>query len=129
MQTVTISIIAVLAATAVHMLLGTLLHGVIFKKIPVGVSRKKTKMTPTVFAVGLVGTLLFYCALAYVLAFAEAANWVDGMLIGFGMWLGFIAPMKVAAKYVDDVPWKTTLVNMACMLVSFLAGGAIIAGW
>lgn len=128
MQIVTVNIVAVLLATLASFVIGGILHGTIFKGIPLGASKKKG-MPKEAIPIALIGTFMTYYVLAHVLAFAETANWLEGLQGGFWMYLGFVLPLQIAVKYTNDLSWKTLGANTTCMLASLLAGGAIIGAW
>ena len=128
MQIVTVNVLAAFVATIANFLVSGLLHGIVFKKIPVG-SAKNVKMSPITFLVAFGATFLMMYVLAHVLAFAETANYLEGIQGAAWMWLGFVMPLQIAVKYTNNQAWKTFAVNTVCALAGLAAAGAIIGAW
>jgi hypothetical protein len=129
MQIVNPPILPAIVATVVNIALSALLHGMLFKHIPVGRAKSDGKMEPSTILIAVVATFLMMYTLSHVLAYAEASGFVEGMQGGFWMWLGFVMPIQIATKYTNDQQWKTFFTNTFCTLVSLLVTGGLLAAW
>lgn len=69
--------------------------------------------------------------IAYFLSFFEGnlgvTNVTDGMLVGFLLWLGFVATTQIACVIWCKKPFKLFAINTGGKLLSFLVMSGIIA--
>jgi len=69
--------------------------------------------------------------IAYFLSFFEGnlgvTNVTDGMLIGFLIWLGFVATTQIGCVIWCKKPFKLFAIDTGAKLVSFVVMGGIIA--
>ncbi len=52
-----------------------------------------------------------------------------GVSVGFGAWIGFVAPVSLGIVLWDGKPWKLWMINAGYYLVGLLLIGSILALW
>ena len=129
---------AVLAAAAASMAIGflwysPLLFGKQWMKLA-GLTEKKleeAKKKGMVKAYGAMtlGALVSAFVLAHFINFAAAYTPLDGALVGFWLWLGFVVPTMAGDVLFGGKPFKLYLINVGHTLVGLLVAGAILAVW
>lgn len=95
-------------------------------------SMKSMTMTPLrAMAIGFITTLLASYVLAHFVAvWKEAAfgtmTLVDGLTLGFWVWLGFQMTIQIGAVLWENRPWKLFFLNAAYQLLVVLLMSAIL---
>ena len=137
MVEMTVNLVAVLASGIVSMVLGMLWYGPLFGKKWMQLSGIKEpskeeqgkimgKMLPSM-AGGFVAALVMAYVLSMFVKFVGAATPLDGALVGFWAWLGFIATVTMSSVLWEGKPVQLYVLNNGHELVHFLLVGAIIA--
>ncbi len=137
---VPINYLAVIAAAAASMVIGSLWYGSLFGKqwaalmgwAPEKIEAMKQQgKKPYFFA--FLGSLVMAYVLAHSLIFASAYLNVEGaqagLTAGFWNWLGFIAPVSLSIVLWEGKSWKLWVLNNGYQLFSLLAMGVILASW
>lgn len=137
---VPINFVSVIVAAVVAFIIGFMFHGPLFGKLwmklanihPTG-KEKFSDMVPQML-LNLVANIVTACILAMFINVTESyynnvGNIYGGMGVAFWAWLGFL----VTATSMDVI-WvgkskKLWLFEIVASLISFLAMGAILAGW
>jgi hypothetical protein len=88
-----------------------------------------TKVPPMTIVAGIVVTLISAYVLALVEQLAGAKGLGDGVVLGFLVWLGFIATTSYASVLWEGRPIGYWAINAGSLLVGFVAMGAIIGYW
>lgn len=129
---------AVLAATLVPMLVGSLWYGPLFGKRWAKAMgwNPDEPMTPERRAAGNRSMLLMVPVAflgAYVLAhfidYSASVSWLDGMQCGFWVWLGFQLPMVVQGRVFEGKRNELLWINGGYQLVALLLQGGLLALW
>ena len=139
MVEMTVNLVAVLASGIVSMVLGMLWYGPLFGKKWMQLSGIKEpskeeqgkimgKMLPSM-AGGFVAALVMAYVLSMFVKFVGAATPLDGALVGFWAWLGFIATVTMSSVLWEGKPWRLWILNIGYYLVTLVATGAILAAW
>ncbi len=81
------------------------------------------------YIVMFIGTFVTAYVLAQVISFTGAFSFSEGMMIGFGVWLGFIAPTMLGIVLWESKPWALYFINAGYYLVSLLIAGLILVRW
>ena len=76
-----------------------------------------------------VASLVMAFVLANVVRLAGAATIVEGAIVGFWVWLGFMATVQIGVVLWDNKPPKLFAINTLYSLVTLLINGAILAIW
>jgi len=91
-------------------------------------STKKNSMILGMIA-SFIGSLVTSLMLAHVVLWSGAPGAAAGALIGFIMWLGFIAAPLAASYIYEGRPFKLFAINTGYWLVCLLASGILLAVW
>jgi hypothetical protein len=124
----------VFAVALLQWLLGALWYSpVLFAKpwkamVGVPSETKKNRMVLGMIA-SFVGSLMVSFMLMHVLWWADTGSLRHALLVGLGLWIGFIfAPL--CAQYVyEDRPFKLFAINTGYWLVALLASCAVLVRW
>lgn len=119
-----VNLLAVLVAAAAAFVVGSLwysplLFGNVWMKLA-GIKKTKKKV-PYMwlrFLFYFVGILIMSFVLAHMLLFMAATTVVEGLLTGFWLWLGFIAPITLGGILWERKPIMLFVLNNAYNLVS-----------
>ena len=134
---VNVNWLAVLAVAIVQMVVGfvwysPMLFGNTWMKLSgrkmSDMEKQKANM-PKMYGAMFLGALVLGFVLAHSVAYAGAKTLLDGALVGFWSWLGFIATASLASVLFDGKPFKLYLLNNGHYLVALLISGAVLAVW
>lgn len=129
MNEVYVDWLAVVVAAALNMLIGFVwyskrLFGPIWMKHHARAPEGKPTAKTLLYA-GIASLVT-----AYFIAFFEGYVGVttvsDGMVVGFCLWLGFVATTQVNAVLWEKAPFQLFLVHTGSKLLSFLVMGGVI---
>jgi hypothetical protein len=76
---------------------------------------------------GCVVSLVIAFFLAFFEAHLDVTTVVDGLFLGFCVWLGFVATTQISAVVWCKAPFKLFLIDTGCKLLSFLVMGGVLA--
>ncbi len=133
-----INYMAVIVAAIVNMVLGFLWYGPLFGKPwmkMMGYSKedmekaKKSGMMPKLYAITAVGALVMAYVLAHFVQLGSSATAMDGAMVGFWVWLGFIATTTLSSVLWERKPWSLYALNNGYYLVLLLINGALLTVW
>ena len=91
-------------------------------------STKKNSMIVGMIA-SFIGSLVTSLMLAHVVIWSHAGTVAAGALIGFILWLGFIAATLSASYIYEGRPFKLFAINTGYWLVGLLICGGLLAVW
>lgn len=91
-------------------------------------STKKNSMIMGMIA-SFIGSLVTSLMLAHVVIWSHAATVAAGALIGFILWLGFIAAPLCASYIYEGRPFKLFVINTGYWFVGLLISGGLLAVW
>ncbi len=141
MSTIPINWWAVIVATIVNVVLGSLWYGPIFGKAwmkmmninPEAMTEDQKKGMWKSYTIMIIGSLLMTFVLlhsiVYGVAFTHTSGVSAGLMAGFWNWLGFIAPVTVGSVLWEGKSWKLWILNAGYYLVALLLMGMILASW
>jgi Protein of unknown function (DUF1761) len=81
---------------------------------------------PITIALAVVTVLVTAYALALLARAVGAASIVDGAILGFVAWLGFVATWTISAVTFEHKPWAYWYLNAGQGLVALVVMGAVI---
>lgn len=126
--------LALLLAVVINMVLGSLWYSpLLFAKQWLkltGKSESELKKTSMVQAMGL--AFLTSVVMAFILVqviLPAPVSFVSGMVIGFWMWLGFVATSTAAPYIFERRPWGLYFINNSYNLISMMLMGGVLALW
>lgn len=76
-----------------------------------------------------VASLVMMCVLANIVNWAGAVTLLEGAVIGFWIWLGFVTTTQIGSILWDQKPPKLYAINTLYSLVTLVISGAILAMW
>ena len=129
-----VSFLGILLAAIASMIVGMIWYSpLLFVKPWMRLSgiKKSGKQKGMAFSyiVMFIGTFVTAYVLAQVISFTGAFSFSEGMMIGFGVWLGFIAPTMLGIVLWESKPWALYFINAGYYLVSLLIAGLILVRW
>lgn len=130
-----VNLMAVLVAAVASFFVGSLwysplLFGDIWMKLA-GIKKAKNKPNNMWlrFFLYFVGMFVMSFVLAQMLLFTASSTVVEGLLISFWLWLGFIAPITLGGVLWENKPIMLFVLNNAYNLVSLGILSTIIVLW
>ena len=124
----------VIVATIVKMALGALWYSPVlfvgeWQRLA-GVSPEQMKAAmPKALVIDLVGSFVMALTLVHAVYYAGAAGPVQGAVVGFFAWLGFVAGPTLSAVIYENRALKLFLINNGYLALSLLLMGAIVGAW
>ena len=76
-----------------------------------------------------IGSLLLSLMLAHVVLWSGSTTYACGALIGFILWLGFIAAPQFPQGIYEGRPFRLFAINTGYWLVAMLVTGGLLAVW
>ena len=73
--------------------------------------------------------LIMAFVLASLIAASNITDWLNGALVGFWVWLGFMATLHVSLWGYENRPLKLIAINLGNNLIALLLMGALLAVW
>ena len=78
---------------------------------------------------GIVLALVTSFFLALFLGFMKATGWMDGVIVGLLVWLGFVATHGATSIFFEKRPVAWYAITQAELAVSFILMGLILGAW
>ena len=134
---VTINYLAVLVAAVASMVVGFLWYGPLFGKQWVKlmkiddkkIKEAKQKGMGKTYFLAFLTTLVMSYVLAHFVDYVEAKTIADGVILGFWIWIGFLATTQIGSVFWEGKPVKLYLINTSHYLVALAVMAAILAVW
>lgn len=133
---VNINYLAVLSAAISNMIIGFLWYGPLFGKQLMDLmgftpkSMKSMKVTPKqAIAGGFVSAVIMSYVMAHFVGYVQASSIMDGLQVGFWLWLGFVATVMIGKVLWEGKPFKLFAINSGYWLVAMIVMGGILAVW
>lgn len=132
-----VSYLAVLVAALVTFMVGWLwyspvLFGTIWMKLN-GTTKKsmagKNKSMAGSMIAGFISQVVMAWVLAIFIVSTNSLGLMNGMIVAFWLWLGFVATISLGAVLWDCKPMPFFWINATHWLVSFLIMGALLGAW
>jgi hypothetical protein len=124
---------AVIVAALVNMVVGMVWYGrSLFGKEWVKLTgRKMEDMSGggSGYAIAAVGALLQAWILVHFVRYAGSTSFMDGLVTGFWIWLGFVAVVVAVHNTFEGRPWNLWKINAGYFLVVLLINGGLLAAW
>lgn len=133
-----VNYMAIAAAAIINMVLGFVWYGPLFGKPwmkMMGYSKedmekaKKSGMMPKLYATAFVGAVVMAYVLTHFVQLGGAMAAMDGAMVGFWIWIGFIATTTLSGLLWEQKPFNLYLLNNGYYLVLLLVNGALLAVW
>ncbi len=127
-----LNLLAVVVAAIVSFVIGGIYYAPpLFGKTYLKLIGKKQEevMKPSNYAALFILTIIVSFVMAIFVGYAGAKTALDGAIIGFWVWLGFVITTVVGDDLLESKPIKLTLLSGAFFLVNSLVMGAILGAW
>src|SRR3989338_1748611 len=79
------------------------------------------------YALSFAGALVMSFVLAHVVYYSGSTNMVEGFIIGFLVWLGFVAPISFNSCLFEKKPLELVLINAGYYLAALIMMSIIIS--
>lgn len=137
MSPININYIAIIVAAIINMIIGSLWYSpLLFGKQWIKLSKMTNetmeagkKGMPKKYAWSFVSALVMAFVLARIVDYAGATTFASGALLGFWIWLGFIATVTLNMVLWSGKPLKLYALDNAHHLVSLIIMSAVLAAW
>lgn len=134
MPNVDIDLATVLVAAVVNMVVGAIWYmpGVFGKEWSKLVGRKMSDMRKNAgpgYAITTLGALLQAWILAHFVAYSGATTALKGAMVGFWLWVGFVAITQGVNTVFSGGRKKLWAINTGYFLVVLVINGALFAAW
>ena len=134
MQEIAVNWLALIVAVIARMVLGAVWYSPpLFVKpwlAESGISEADMKAgLPKALIFDLVGAIIMAFVLVHAVKYAGAQGVVQGAVVGFWNWLGFVAVTSWSQTMHEHRPFKLWLIGNGYQLVALLIMGAILAVW
>ena len=128
--------LAIIVSVIISVVLGFLWYGPLFGKPwmklmninPKDVDKKKKRMGKTYFVM-IISTLISVYILSLLIINLGATTIMEGAMIGFLVWIGFIATITLSSVLWEGKSIKLYMLNNSYNLIVNLIAGALLAVW
>jgi hypothetical protein len=134
MRAIPIHFFAILAAAVAKIALGALWYSPVLFIKPwqrlTGITEERMKAgLGKALVADIIGSVVMAFVLAHFVRYAEATTALQGLVIGFFCWLGFVSVATINTVTYERKPVALFLLNNGYLLISLLVMGAILAVW
>ena len=133
MPTVEINWVAILVATVINMVVGAIWYSkaMFAKQWAHLTGRKMDEMGDgsTSYAITTLGAFVQAYILLHFVTYTRADTVVEGAMVGFWLWLGFVAITQGVNTVFAGTRKKLLAINTGYFLVVLLLNGALLAVW
>lgn len=128
--------VAVIISAVIAMALGTFWYspagfGKQWMKL-IGMTKEKMEGSkanmPMIYGVQIVASLVTAYVLSQIIGFAGAMDFVGGAIVGFWVWLGFVATVMLGGVLYENRSLNLYWINAGYQLVTFVLMGAVLGG-
>lgn len=125
--------LAILVSAVAFMAVGAFWYGPLFQKPwmrMTGITEESAKAgAGKAYASMFVVAVISVIVLAVFINTLEADSFVEGMLVGLLIWVGFVATVMLNPVIFEKRPFALFLLNSGYNLVVLLVAGGILAVW
>jgi len=93
------------------------------------VEKVKKKGMAKSMIIAFLSTIVMAYVLAIFIKYVGTSTIIGGVLVGFWIWLGFLATAGLSSILWEGRPFKLYLINVTHYLVVLVVMGAILAVW
>lgn len=130
-----INYIAVLFASIISMIIGSfwyspLLFGNLWIKLQgftkKDIGRAKDRGMKKIYFISFISSIVMSYVLAYLISSSGIDGFFDGAILGFIVWLGFVATIMINSVLWENKSFELYLLNILYHLISLIIIGGII---
>jgi len=130
MNSVDYQFVSVFIATIVYMAIGFLWYspfvfGKQWSKYS-NISSKNSKMELKTLVLSFINSFVLCFFFSLLIGFLGVNSAIDGIFVGFGIWLGFVATTHLSSVIWAKTPFAFYLINIFYWLISLCVVGAIL---
>ena len=93
------------------------------------IEKAKKKGMGKLYFYNFIGALVMACVLAWFIGVSGASGLSEGIIVGFYVWVGFIAAIHIGSVLWEGRPFSLYLINISYWLVNLIVGASILAVW
>ena len=93
------------------------------------INKAKKKGMGKIYLSAFIASLLMAFILANFARFVTSNSFVDGVGLGFWIWLGFVAPILLGSVLWEGKPFNFYAINSLYWLVNLMIAGGIVSVW
>ena len=128
---------ALFVSVLFSLILGFIWYGPLFGKTWIklsGIARsgmKKAKHSDmsSSYTLMIISSLVTFFILGFIISIAGYRDYFSGAILGFFIWIGFIATYSSGSVLWEKKSWSLWLINNLYQLIIFAFAGAILSGW
>lgn len=128
-----VNLMAVIGVAVLHFVIGMLWYSpLLFGKTwlnALGKTKKQMKKPGPALLLHLAAGFIFTYVLANAVMLSQAKTAIDGAMMGFFLWLGFVVTTNLATYIFENRKMKLYYIYMSYQFVGMLVSGAILALW
>ena len=87
------------------------------------------KEMPKIAIIGLLAAYISAVVLSLLIDMTVSTTVIEGMTLGFWVWLGFAATVLVNSVLYEKKPWSLYIINSGYLFVAYMVMGAILVLW
>lgn len=95
----------------------------------IGRAGQRGNPTPTLFIFTILAVIVEVVSIAFLLKAMNGTTLVSGLMAGFMLWLGLVAPTSLVNKLFGGFGFKVWAIEAGNHLLNFLIFGAILGAW
>ena len=132
------NLVVVLVSAVISFIIGMLWYSpVLFGNVWIKLEKRSTKDMKQAKASGMtwrlvcafIGAFITAYVAAHFVAYVAAVTFMQGMQLGFWLWLGFAAPLQFGIVLWNNKPVKLFFINTLQVLVNLMIVNGILAVW
>lgn len=97
----------------------------------IGLTKEKMNSSkvnmPLIYVVQVIAAFVTAYVLSQIVGFAGATDIVSGAIVGFWVWLGFVATVMISGILYESKPLNLYWINVGYQLVLLVLMGAVLA--
>lgn len=133
MLTFDVNWLAILVAVVANMVIGAVWYGVLAEPWMAGIGRTREEIEADQswmpYGVAVLNSILMAFVLANVIDWAGVTGWVNGLVMGILMWVGFTGFTFAANHAFEGRSATLWVINSGTYLVGLAVIGAILGVW
>lgn len=95
----------------------------------IDMKKSKDKSISTSMILGFLSTLVLASVFQYIMGMLGSSGAAAGAILGFWLWLGFLATSLTGSVLWENKSWSLYVLNSAYWLVNLLVIGAALGYW
>ncbi|MBI2589959.1 DUF1761 domain-containing protein [Candidatus Berkelbacteria bacterium] len=129
MSEVSVNLWAIVMAAAAAVVIGATWYGVFTESWMKAIGNKKSNLSgaSASYVASIAAAFITAYIFAYFIEYKQANTLGEGALLGFWIWLGFVATYSLMNTAWEDRSWDLWLINNGNQLLTLVVMGMILA--